>query len=167
MPLEHSAALLSSYPPPKLPFVDSTLDQSTLDSSLEVNMGHTGFGDSASPLMPATLVTPTIRSFNGYRSTKKSSNLLRATSFSPKHQNPAQCSSFSRVYSATLSKFASTSSKVNEKYAITLSKALGSRNLKLRKRPGLPSFEPPHCERKVFRDGCALSIYRSCMNVSV
>jgi hypothetical protein len=145
----------SSHIPPKLPFMDSSLDQTTLDSSLEANTSHTGFGDSASALL-LSATPPNVRFFCG----KAPTNLLHVASTSQKTQGMPRSSSISRAYFATLSKFSSSSSKLgaasskfSESSAVTMSKALSSRNLRLRKRPGLPDFTPPHCERKVFDDG--------------
>jgi hypothetical protein len=148
----------SSHLPPKLAFMDSNLDQTIIDSSLEANTSHTGFGDSAS-----ALITPSnVRSLSG----KAPTNLLHAASASQKPQDMPRSSSISRAYFATLSKWNSNSSKLgagSSKFsgnsAMTMSKALSSRNLRLRKRPGLPDFTPPHCERKVFDDGYVKILY--------
>ena len=147
----------SSHLPPKLPFMDSNLDQTTLDSSLEANISHAGIVDSASALM---LSAPSnVKSLND-GSAKAPTNLLHAASASHKTQGMPRSSSISRAYFATLAKWSSHSSKLgvvsskfSENSATTMSKALSSRNLRLRKRPGLPDFTPPHCERKVFDDG--------------
>lgn len=154
--------------PPKLPFIDSNLDQSMLDSSLEVNISHAGFGDSASALMTSHAAPPNIKSFNGYGSARASTNLLHAALAAPKPQCVPRSSSISRAYSATLSKLSGNSSrlsvasiKFSEKSAVTISKALSSRNPGLRKRPGLPDFNPPHCERKVFDDGIVVQMIGS------
>jgi len=152
MPLQTSSSHLS----PKLPFMDSNLDQITLDSSLEVNISHAGFVDSASALMFSA--TPSnVKSRNDGSAKTPRTNLLHAASASQKTQGMPRSSSISRAYFATLSKWSSHSSKLGtasskftENSAITMSKALSSRN---RKRPGLPDFTPPHCERKVFDDG--------------
>jgi hypothetical protein len=146
--------------PPKLPFIDSYLDRSMLDSSLEVNISHAGFGDSASALMMSQAITPNLKSIDVYDSAKTPLNFLHATSATPRSQGVPRSSSVSRAYSATLSKLSGNSSrlsaasiKFSEKSTVTMSKALSSRNLGLRKRPGLPDFNPPHCERKIFDDG--------------
>lgn len=121
----------------------------TMDSSLEVQISHSGFNASA-----YALASLTVRSFNGYGTAPTSADLLGAVSTNPTTRVKPPNVSFSRAYSATLSKFSSAKLGMSNKPSSrSISKALSTGGPKFHKRPKLPDFNPPHCERKVFDDG--------------
>lgn len=125
------------------------LEHLVMDSSLDINTYQKVLEES-----PSESVPPSAHSFNGTVAT----TLLVTTPAGHHLTTKSPSGSLSRAYSATLSKLSSGKfglppSKLGVGSTRSTSKASSSGGSRLFRRPKIPDFDPPHCEKRVFDDG--------------
>lgn len=86
-----------------------------------------------------------------------------------KSRSRSQASTFSRAYTATLSKLGlrhgTKDNKLEDKHISALSGGMSVRIRRAIKRKPLLDFQPPHCQQKRFDDGYAHALLRNAVNL--
>lgn len=132
-------------------------------SSLEANVSHHG-----SPGEASARENMSPYSYSDRGSFRNTLNGRLGSISQSKSRSQSQASTFSRAYTATLSRLGLRHGAKDNKLDDKLISALpGGRSVRIRrviKRKPLLDFQPPHCQQKQFDDGYAYALLRNAVN---